>query len=90
MPPSSTTHFKPYIRRRAIRHLEKGRVVIFAAGTGNPFFSTDTAGALRAIEIGADLFIKATTVAGLYTDDPVKNPKAEFIQEISYLQAIRL
>ena len=81
---------EPYIRRRAIRHLEKGRVVIFAAGTGNPFFSTDTAGALRAIEIGADLFIKATKVDGIYTDDPVKNPNAEFIQEISYLQAISM
>lgn len=81
---------EPYIRRRAIRHLEKGRVVIFAAGTGNPFFSTDTAGALRAVEIGADLFIKATKVDGIYTDDPVKNPKAEFIQEISYLEAINM
>ncbi len=81
---------EPYIRRRAIRHLEKGRVVIFAAGTGNPFFSTDTAGALRAIEIGADLLIKATKVDGIYTDDPMKNPKAEFIQEISYLQAISM
>ena len=81
---------EPYIRRRAIRHLEKGRVVIFAAGTGNPFFSTDTAGALRAIEIGAELFIKATKVDGIYTDDPIKNPKAEFIQEISYLEAINM
>ncbi|MCS6998198.1 MAG: UMP kinase [Aquificaceae bacterium] len=81
---------EPYIRRRAIRHLEKGRVVIFGAGTGNPFFSTDTAGALRAVEIGADLFIKATKVDGIYTDDPVKNPRAEFIQEISYLQAITM
>ncbi len=79
---------EPYIRRRAIRHLEKGRVVIFAAGTGNPFFSTDTAGALRAIEIGADLLIKATKVDGIYTDDPLKNPNAEFIQEITYLEAI--
>ncbi|RMH80809.1 MAG: UMP kinase [Acidobacteria bacterium] len=81
---------EPYIRRRAIRHLEKGRVVIFAAGTGNPFFSTDTAGALRAVEIGADLFIKATKVDGIYTEDPVKNPKAEFIEEISYLQVINM
>ncbi len=79
---------EPYIRRRAIRHLEKGRVVIFAAGTGNPFFSTDTAGALRAVEIGADLLIKATKVDGIYTDDPLKNPNAEFIQEIAYLEAI--
>lgn len=79
---------EPYIRRRAIRHLEKGRVVIFAAGTGNPFFSTDTAGALRAAEISAQLFIKATKVDGIYTDDPVKNPQAEFIDEISYLETI--
>ncbi len=81
---------EPYIRRRAIRHLEKGRVVIFAAGTGNPFFSTDTAGALRAIEIGADLLIKATKVDGIYTDDPLKNPQAEFIQEIAYIHAINM
>jgi uridylate kinase len=66
---------EPYIRRRAIRHLEKGRVVIFAAGTGNPFFSTDTAGALRAAEISAQLFIKATKVDGIYTEDPIKNPQ---------------
>jgi uridylate kinase (EC 2.7.4.-) len=79
---------EPYIRRRAIRHLEKGRVVIFAAGTGNPFFSTDTAGALRAAEISAQLFIKATKVDGIYTDDPLKNPQAEFIDEISYLETI--
>ncbi|MCC6064063.1 MAG: UMP kinase [Thermocrinis sp.] len=79
---------EPYIRRRAIRHLEKGRVVIFAAGTGNPFFSTDTAGALRAAEISAQLFIKATKVDGIYTDDPIKNPQAEFIHEISYLETI--
>jgi uridylate kinase len=79
---------EPYIRRRAIRHLEKGRVVIFAAGTGNPFFSTDTAGALRAAEISAQLFIKATKVDGIYTEDPIKNPQAEFIGEISYLETI--
>lgn len=79
---------EPYIRRRAIRHLEKGRVVIFAAGTGNPFFSTDTAGALRAAEISAQLFIKGTKVDGIYTEDPVKNPRAEFIDEISYLETI--
>jgi uridylate kinase len=65
-----------YIRRRAVRHLEKGRVVIFAAGTGNPFFTTDTAASLRAIEINADLLLKATKVNGIYSDDPVKNPKA--------------
>jgi uridylate kinase len=65
-----------YIRRRAVRHLEKDRVVIFAAGTGNPFFTTDTAAALRAIEINADLLLKATKVNGVYSDDPVRNPKA--------------
>ena len=65
-----------YIRRRAIRHLEKGRVVIFAGGTGNPFFTTDTAAALRAIEIGADVLIKATKVDGIYSEDPVRNPAA--------------
>src|SRR5262245_2490984 len=65
-----------YIRRRAVRHLEKGRVVIFAAGTGNPFFTTDTAASLRAIEINADLLLKATKVNGIYSDDPMKNPKA--------------
>jgi len=65
-----------YIRRRAIRHLEKGRVVMFAAGTGNPYFTTDSAASLRAIEIGADIVIKATKVDGVYTDDPVKNPDA--------------
>src|SRR5512132_1588832 len=67
---------EPYIRRRAIRHLEKGRVVIFAAGTGNPFFTTDTAGALRAIEIGADAILKATKVDGIYSADPEKDPTA--------------
>jgi len=65
-----------YIRRRATRHLEKGRVVIFAAGTGNPFFTTDTAASLRAIEIGADVFLKATKVNGVYSADPLKNPNA--------------
>jgi len=73
-----------YIRRRAIRHLEKGRCVIMAAGTGNPFFTTDTAASLRAIEIEADLLLKATKVNGVYTDDPVKNPKAERYSRISY------
>jgi uridylate kinase len=67
---------EPYIRRRAIRHLEKGRVVIFAAGTGNPFFTTDTAASLRAIEISAELLLKATKVNGVYSDDPVRNPSA--------------
>jgi uridylate kinase len=67
---------EPYIRRRAIRHMEKGRVVILAAGTGNPFFTTDTAASLRAIEINADLLLKATKVNGIYSDDPMKNPQA--------------
>jgi uridylate kinase len=73
-----------YIRRRAVRHLEKGRIVIFAAGTGNPFFTTDTAASLRAIEIGADLLIKATKVNGVYSDDPVKNPAATRYQRLSF------
>jgi len=73
---------EPYIRRRALRHLEKGRVVLFAGGTGNPYFSTDTAAVLRGIEIEADVIIKATKVEGIYTADPVKDPLAEFIPEI--------
>jgi uridylate kinase len=79
---------EPYIRRRAIRHLEKGRLVIFAAGTGNPFFSTDTAGVLRALEIEAQVILKATNVDGIYTEDPRKNPDAEFIRELTYQEAI--
>ncbi|HEY7504838.1 MAG TPA: UMP kinase [Gemmatimonadales bacterium] len=79
---------EPYIRRRAIRHLEKGRVVIFAAGTGNPFFSTDTAGVLRALEIEAQVILKATNVDGIYTDDPRTNPKARFLRELTYQEAI--
>jgi uridylate kinase len=75
---------EPYIRRRAIRHLEKGRVVIFAAGTGNPYFSTDTAAVLRAIEMEADVLIKATKVEGVYTADPAKDPDAEFIPRLSF------
>lgn len=75
---------EPYIRRRAMRHLEKGRVVIFAAGTGNPFFTTDTAGALRAIEIGAEVYIKATNVDGIYTADPKKDADAKHLADISY------
>jgi uridylate kinase len=75
---------EPYIRRRALRHLEKRRVVIFAGGTGNPYFSTDTAAVLRAIEIHADLIIKATKVAGIYTSDPEKNADAEFIPYLTY------
>jgi uridylate kinase len=75
---------EPYIRRRALRHLEKGRVVIFAAGTGNPYFSTDTAAVLRAIEMDADVLIKATKVEGVYTADPVKDPNAKFIPTLTY------
>jgi len=73
-----------YIRRRAVRHLEKNRVIIFAAGTGNPFFTTDTAAALRAIEINADLLLKATKVNGVYSDDPMKNPQATRYPRLSY------
>jgi len=75
---------EPYIRRRAMRHLEVGRTVIFAAGTGNPYFSTDTAAVLRAIQIKANLVVKATSVEGVYTADPKKDPKAKLHQEISY------
>ncbi len=78
-----------YIRRRAIRHLDKGRVTIFAAGTGNPFFTTDSAASLRAIEIGADLLVKATKVDGIYSDDPVTNPEAQFYKRLTYDQALR-
>jgi len=77
-----------YIRRRAVRHLEKGRVVIFAAGTGNPFFTTDSAASLRAIEIGADLLIKATKVNGVYSADPVKVADAVFYPELTYDEAL--
>jgi len=76
---------EPYIRRRAIRHLEKGRVTIFAAGTGNPFFSTDTGAALRAMEINADVLIKATKVDGVYDSDPKKNPRAQKFEEMTYI-----
>lgn len=78
-----------FIRRRAIRHLEKGRAVIFAAGTGNPFFTTDTAASLRAIEIGADLMIKATKVDGIYTADPMTDPSATHYARISYDEVIQ-
>jgi uridylate kinase len=81
---------EPYIRRRAIRHLEKGRVVIFGGGTGNPFFSTDTAAALRATEIGADVLIKATKVDGVYDSDPNSNPNAKRFERISYIEALSL
>ncbi len=80
---------EPFIRRRAIRHLEKGRVVIFAAGTGNPYFSTDTAAALRAIEIGAEVILKATKVDGIYDSDPATNPSARLIKKITYRDVIR-
>jgi uridylate kinase len=80
---------EPYIRRRAIRHLEKGRVVLFAAGTGNPFFTTDTAAALRALEIGADAILMAKHgVEGVYDGDPSENPEAEFLPALTHLQAI--
>jgi uridylate kinase len=79
---------EPYIRRRALRHLEKGRVVIFAGGTGNPYFSTDTAAVLRAIEMGADVILKATKVDGVYTSDPALNDDAEFIPDITFKQVI--
>ena len=78
-----------YIRRRAIRHLEKGRVVIFAAGTGNPYFTTDTAAALRAMEIGAEIILKGTKVDGVYTADPMKDPAAKRYDRISYLDVLK-
>lgn len=80
---------EPFIRRRAIRHLEKGRVVIFAGGTGNPYFTTDSAAALRAAEIGADVIFKATQVDGVYTGDPKIDRKARMIRKITYMDAIR-
>jgi uridylate kinase len=79
---------EPFIRRRAIRHLEKGRVVIFAAGTGNPYFSTDTAAALRAMEIKADVILKATKVDGVYDADPQKVPDAKMFSRINYLDVL--
>jgi uridylate kinase len=79
---------EPFIRRRAIRHLEKGRVVVFGGGTGNPYFSTDTAAALRAMEIKADVILKATKVDGIYTADPMKDPDATRFDRISYLQVL--
>jgi uridylate kinase len=79
---------EPFIRRRAIRHLEKGRVVIFAAGTGNPYFSTDTAAALRAIEIGAEVILKATKVDGIYDSDPALNSSAKLIKKLTYREVI--
>ncbi len=79
---------EPYIRRRAIRHLEKGRVVIFGAGTGNPYFTTDTAGSLRAIEIQADVILKGTRVDGIYTADPEKDPNATKYEHVSFQECI--
>jgi uridylate kinase len=79
---------EPFIRRRAVRHLEKGRVVIFAAGTGNPYFSTDTAAALRANEIGAEVVLKATKVDGIYDMDPKKHPEAKRFTTVTYQEAL--
>ena len=83
-----TTVCEPYIRRRAIRHMEKGRVVIFAAGTGNPFFTTDTAAALRAAEMGCDALFKGTSVDGVYDDDPQTNPDAQRFEALDYIDVI--
>jgi uridylate kinase len=80
---------EPFIRRRAVRHLEKGRVVVFAAGTGNPYFTTDTAAALRAMEMKAEVILKATKVDGIYNADPVKHPDATRYESISYLQVLQ-
>lgn len=79
---------EPYIRRRAIRHMEKGRIVIFAGGTGNPFFTTDSAGALRAIEVGADLLVKGSKVDGIYSKDPHKHADAKHFSDISYREVL--
>jgi uridylate kinase len=79
---------EPYIRRRATRHLEKGRVVIFAAGTGNPYFTTDTAAALRAMEIGADAILKATKVDGVFEKDPMRHPEARKLDEVGYMEVL--
>ena len=79
---------EPFIRRRAMRHLEKGRLVIFAAGTGNPYFSTDTAAALRAMEIKAEIILKGTRVSGIYSADPEKDSSAEFIEHITYMEVL--
>lgn len=80
---------EPFIRRRAIRHLEKGRVVIFAGGTGNPYFTTDTTAALRAVEIGADALLKGTKVRGVYSEDPISNPKAQFYEKVSFQEVVQ-
>jgi uridylate kinase len=86
MPPVA----EPFIRRRAARHLEKGRVVILAAGSGNPFFTTDTAAALRAVELNAQVLLKATKVDGIYDEDPMRNPHAQKFDELSYMQALNM
>jgi uridylate kinase len=86
MPPVA----EPFIRRRAERHLEKGRVVILAAGSGNPFFTTDTAAALRAVELNAQVLLKATKVDGVYDDDPMRNAKAQKFEELSYMRALTM
>lgn len=80
---------EPYVRRRAMRHLEKGRIVIFAAGTGNPYFTTDTAASLRAIEIGAEVIFKATKVDGIYSSDPMKNQDAVRFSQLSYIDVLK-
>jgi uridylate kinase len=80
---------EPYIRRRAVRHLEKGRFVVFAAGTGNPYFTTDTAAALRSVEIEAEVILKATKVDGVYSGDPARDPKAKKYTEISYMDVLK-
>jgi uridylate kinase len=80
---------EPYIRRRAVRHLEKKRVVIFAAGTGNPYFTTDTAASLRAMEVGAEVIMKATKVEGVYSDDPKKNPSAKMYKQLDYIDVLK-
>jgi uridylate kinase len=86
MPPVA----EPFIRRRAVRHLEKGRVVILAAGSGNPFFTTDTAAALRAVELNAQVLLKATKVDGIYDDDPLRNPSARKFNTIDYMRALNM
>ncbi|MXW22212.1 MAG: UMP kinase [Candidatus Dadabacteria bacterium] len=80
---------EPFIKRRAIRHLEKGRIVIFASGTGNPFFTTDTAATLRALQMGADIIMKATKVDGIYDEDPVKNKDASKFSELTYMEILK-
>lgn len=80
---------EPYIRRRAVRHLEKNRVVIFAAGTGNPYFTTDTAASLRAMEVNAEVIMKATKVDGVFDDDPVKNPQAKLFKTLDYIDVLK-